>query len=61
MPGASPPSAARAATAAYREYFTDRGIFENEVYPGIPELLRELRSMGVSEAEIEFLCKEATL
>lgn len=37
---------ARAATAAYREYFTDRGIFENEVYPGIPALLSRLRAAG---------------
>lgn len=26
----------------YREYFTDIGIFENEIYPGICELLEEL-------------------
>ncbi|BCG60161.1 HAD family hydrolase [Paenibacillus sp. URB8-2] len=26
----------------YREYFADRGIFENELYPGIPELLSML-------------------
>lgn len=28
----------------YREYYRDRGIFENEVYEGIPELLRELKA-----------------
>jgi len=27
------------AVAYYREYFSERGIFENEVYSGIPELL----------------------
>ena len=30
----------------YREYFRDTGIFENEVYPGIPELLGALRAAG---------------
>ena len=30
----------------YREYFRDRGIFENKVYGGIPELLERLRSEG---------------
>jgi len=26
----------------YREYFSDRGLYENEVYAGIPELLQSL-------------------
>ena len=30
----------------YREYFRARGIFENEVYPGVPELLAALRAHG---------------
>ncbi len=30
----------------YREYFGPRGIFENRVYDGIPELLSGLRSAG---------------
>lgn len=30
----------------YREYYTDRGIFENEVYSGIPELLEKLKRDG---------------
>jgi len=30
----------------YREYFKDKGIFENDVYEGIPELLRELKNRG---------------
>ncbi len=38
---------ARAAVDVYREYFTDKGIFENEVYPGIPALLARLRSAGL--------------
>ena len=34
------------AVAVYREYYRDKGIFENEVYPGIPELLRDLKAAG---------------
>lgn len=30
----------------FREYFRDRGIFENVVYPGIPELLKTLKDSG---------------
>ncbi|MBQ1208265.1 MAG: HAD family hydrolase [Lachnospiraceae bacterium] len=30
----------------YREYFRDRGIFENEVYDGVHEMLTALRSEG---------------
>ena len=37
---------ARAAVAAYREYFSVTGLFENEVYPGIPELLERLKAAG---------------
>lgn len=36
------PADARRALAFYREYFAVTGIFENAVYPGIPELLAEL-------------------
>ena len=32
--------------AYYREYYQDRGLFENEVYPGIPELLKYLKETG---------------
>ncbi|MGN0330904.1 MAG: HAD family hydrolase [Kineothrix sp.] len=35
-----------AAVAKYREYFSDRGIFQNEIYPGIRELLGELEESG---------------
>ena len=35
------------AVEVYREYFSDRGIFENDVYPGVPEMLEKLRSSGV--------------
>ena len=34
------------AVAAFREYFPDKGLFENEVYPGIPALLAHLKSEG---------------
>lgn len=34
------------AIAYYRERFHDVGLFENEVYPGIPELLARLKGEG---------------
>lgn len=34
------------AVAYYREYYRDRGIYENEVYEGIPEVLQTLREQG---------------
>lgn len=37
---------ARRGTQYYREYFRDRGIFENSVYPGIPALLADLKAAG---------------
>ncbi len=30
----------------YRERFSTVGLYENEIYPGIPELLRELKEHG---------------
>lgn len=30
----------------YREYFSDKGLFENEVYSGIKEMLGELKNAG---------------
>ena len=30
----------------YREYFSEKGLLENSVYPGIPELLAELKQTG---------------
>lgn len=30
----------------YREYFTRKGIYENQVYPGIPQLLKNLLAGG---------------
>ncbi len=37
---------AQEALAAYREYYAVTGIYENEVYDGIPELLRDARRAG---------------
>jgi phosphoglycolate phosphatase len=34
------------AVAFYRERFGDVGLFENEVYPGVPELLARLQGEG---------------
>lgn len=34
------------AVEAYREYYRDRGIWENRVYDGIPALLAELKAAG---------------
>jgi phosphoglycolate phosphatase len=34
------------AVIKYREYYSERGIFENEIYPGIPELLKALTDAG---------------
>ena len=31
---------------AYREYFADKGLFENRVYDGIPEVLEKLNEAG---------------
>ena len=36
----------RLALKYYREYFTDRGMFENRVYEGVPELLSNLKAQG---------------
>jgi phosphoglycolate phosphatase len=34
------------AVADYREYFVPHGMFENEVYDGIPEMLADLKANG---------------
>ena len=41
------PSRTREAINIFREYFTERGMFENSVYPGIPELTADLKKSGV--------------
>ena len=35
------------AVEKYREYFRDIGIYENELYPGIKEMLQKLKDSGV--------------
>jgi phosphoglycolate phosphatase len=30
----------------YREYYRDRGIYENRLYPGVPEMLNKLKERG---------------
>lgn len=35
------------AVAKYREYFASKGLFENKVYEGIPELLQTLKNQGL--------------
>ena len=37
---------AREGVTAYREYFAPKGIFENDVYPGVPEMLAALKENG---------------
>ena len=37
---------AREAVVKYREYFSTIGLFENEVYPGIIDMLKELKAAG---------------
>lgn len=37
---------AKAAVKYYREYYETKGLFENEVYIGIPELLKRLQKAG---------------
>lgn len=41
-------SNAELAVAYYRERFSEKGLFENQVYKGIAELLRELQNYGVT-------------
>ena len=40
------PEEARRGISLYREYYKDRGIFENKVYDGMGELLAELKRRG---------------
>lgn len=40
------PSVAVEAVAHYREHFAVKGLFENEVYDGVPQLLRYLAGSG---------------
>lgn len=38
------------AIEVYREYFRDTGIFENTVYPGVPEMLERLQGQELAVA-----------
>ncbi len=40
------PSQVQDAVDFYREYFSTTGMYENVVYPGIPDLLTDLKSKG---------------
>lgn len=40
-------SQAMECVAFYREYFPERGMFENALIPGVPEMLAELRAAGL--------------
>ena len=40
------PADAETAVAKYREYYAPKGIFENEIYSGIPELLAATSAAG---------------
>jgi phosphoglycolate phosphatase len=37
---------AEEAVEKYREYFRPHGVYENEVYEGVPEMLKALRASG---------------
>lgn len=43
-------SEARFCTGKYRERFADTGIYENKVYPGVPQMLAELQGLGLTLA-----------
>jgi len=38
------------AVTYYREYYREKGMYENKLYPGIPELLADLRQQGLQLA-----------
>ncbi len=40
------PEKAKQAVMIYREYYKEKGIYENEVYEGIPDVLRQLKDSG---------------
>ena len=44
------PATAERAVVEYRKYMADKGLYENEVYPGIEDVLRALRDNGVTMA-----------
>lgn len=50
------------AVKAFREYYSERGLFENELYPGIPALLNKLVAAGchlyVATSKLETYARE---
>ena len=40
------------AVTKYREYFAETGLFENTVYPNIPETLQKLKNNGITLAVV---------
>ena len=40
------PDEAKQAVAYYREYYTEKGMMQNRLYDGIPEILQTLKSKG---------------
>lgn len=50
------------AVVYYREYYNKKGIFQNDVYPGIPEMLKTLKandkSLFVATSKPEFFAKQ---
>ena len=56
--GFSPEDAAKG-IAFYREYYADKGVYENDVYPGVFELLDKLKASGkkmiVATTKAEFM------
>lgn len=44
------PEQGKTALAKYRERFSEVGLYENRVYPGIPELLASLHERGITLA-----------
>ena len=41
---------ARKALLAYREYYNEKGVYENEPYPGIRDMLARIREAGIHTA-----------
>ena len=41
---------ARKALLAYREYYNEKGVYENEPYPGIRDMLARIREAGIHMA-----------
>lgn len=56
-----PPERIEEAVAHYREYYLDRGIFENVVIPGIPDALDHIgatgRTMAVATSKVDWMAE----